>query len=90
VGEVGRVVSRRGVRIILWCLLAAVPIAAGTGAYGWYRLDQMVEVSWHIEPHVPGTYYFARFRGGVLGPFQPQDEISEADALAGRHYVVGT
>jgi hypothetical protein len=50
----------------------------------------MIETAQSVEPHAPGTYYFAHFRGGVLGPFQPRDEISKAEALTRDLHVIGT
>jgi YD repeat-containing protein len=64
-----------------------VAILVATGAYGGHRLDR---ASMEIALHAPGPYYFARLRGGAVGPFQPKDEIAKADALASGHYVIGT
>jgi hypothetical protein len=71
--------------IAIACFLVLLG-AAGT----WFFLHRMVETARYIEPHAPGTYYFANFRGGVLGPFQPQDEISKEEALARDPYVIAT
>ena len=82
-------VGRQQVRTIgISCLLAALLVA--TGAYGWHRLDRAFQASIQIALHAPGTYYFARFRGGAVGPFQPMEEISKEEALASGHYVIGT
>lgn len=62
----------------------------GGGAYGWYRLDRAFEASLEVALHAPGTYYFAGFRGGALGPFQPTDEIPKEEALTRDIYVIGT
>ncbi len=77
---------KRWLRVIA---LACFPILLGA-AGTWSFLDRMVETARYIEPHAPGTYYFAMFRGGVLGPFQPRDEISKEEALARDKYVIGT
>jgi hypothetical protein len=78
--------SKRWFRaIVLVCFLILLG-AAGS----WYFLYRMVETARHVELHAPGTYYFAMFRGGVLGPFQPQDEISKEEALVRVRYVIGT
>lgn len=72
----------------LACLLAALLL--GSGVYGWHRLTRTFEASLEIALHAPGTYYFAGFRGGALGLFQPTDEIAKEEALARGLYVVGT
>jgi hypothetical protein len=77
---------KRWFRVIALACFLILLGAAGT----WYFLDRMVEAARYIEPHAPGTYYFAMFRGGVLGPFQPRDEISKEEALARDIYVIGT
>jgi hypothetical protein len=65
-------------------------LVAAWPAFELYRLYRMVETARYVEPHAPGTYHFANFRGGVLGPFQPRDEISKEEALARDIHVIGT
>lgn len=77
---------KRWFRIIAIACFLILLGAAGT----WYFLHRMVEAARYIEPHAPGTDFFAMFRGGVLGPFQPRDEISREAALARGRYVIGT
>jgi hypothetical protein len=71
--------------IVIACVLI---VLAAAGA--WYSLYGMVETARHVDLHTPGTYYFANFRGGVLGPFQPRDEITKEEALAREIHVIGT
>jgi YD repeat-containing protein len=73
--------------IVISGLLAALLL--GSGGYGWYRLNRAFEASLEIALHAPGTYYFAGFRGGALGRFQPTDEIPKEEALARDVYVIG-
>jgi YD repeat-containing protein len=77
---------KRWFRVIAIACFLVLLGAAGT----WFFLHRMVETAHYIEPHAPGTYYFAMFRGGVLGPFQPQDEVSKEEALTRDIYVIGT
>lgn len=81
--------GRQHIRTIaIACLLATILL--GSGAYGWYRLDRAFEASLQIALHAPGTYYFAGFRGGAVGHFQPTEEISKEQALTRDIYVIGT
>ncbi|HJU76883.1 MAG TPA: hypothetical protein VJ597_03010 [Sphingomicrobium sp.] len=78
--------SRQHIRTVaIACFLATILL--GSGAYG---LNRVFEASLQIPRHAPGTYYFAGFRGGAVGHFQPTDEISKEQALARDIYVIGT
>jgi hypothetical protein len=76
---------KRWFRVIALACFLILLGAAGA----WYFLDRMISAAMHMEHHAVGTYYFNSFRGGVLGPFQPLDEISRDEAMARDGDVVG-
>lgn len=80
---------RRRFWTILGGILAVLLIIAGTAGYQVYRLGRIIEAENIVPLHAPGTYFFARFKGGVVGPFQPRDEIPFRRAASRDSYCIG-